>query len=651
MKIFTCNFFILLASLLNFQLVRGQGIANGVPYQTIVRNSSGAPLINQAVSIKLGIYKSSATGVLQWEETFTKLTDQYGLVKLIIGSGLTSGNGSSASFSAINWAANTYYFKMAIDITGGTSYVDVGSAQLLSVPYVFYSLNTDALTDHYLDKLVDVNVPSPLTGKLLKWNGALWIAANDNDSDTVLFAYNTFHSIHSDTSFYSYSSTLPASILFAYDSDTSQFTNSSLNSLNSINAVHSDTAMYALSSGTIAWKTDGNTIASALNYLGTTDTQDLVFKTNNTETIRLNSIGNVLLTGASTTASFSLNGNDGVLSIGAFASGSISTSGFGTKLLWYPNKASFRVGEITSTQWDDANIGNYSFAAGYNCIAGNNAFASGNACIANGDYAIALGRKAQATAVGVYPGGVSVALGDSSIASMPRSLVMGKGNVASTSNATYAIGYYNLSSGAVATSFGTHSIASGSYSFVLGYYGSSNLKTGSFVYADASSSAITNSTANNQFLVRASGGIIFYTDSLNTMGVMLPAGGGSWASVSDKNKKENFITVNADEILNNIEKLEIKSWNYKSQSSCIKHIGPMAQDFYKVFKIGDNNKTIAVIDMDGVTLSGIKTLYQRIKSVSSLTRVDELKARLNALDDFTELNSRLDVIESKLSKK
>ena len=49
--------------------------------------------------------------------------------------------------------------------------------------------------------------------------------------------------------------------------------------------------------------------------------------------------------------------------------GNAPVSGAGTRLMWYPDKAAFRVGRVTATQWDKVNVGNYSFASGYNCQA------------------------------------------------------------------------------------------------------------------------------------------------------------------------------------------------------------------------------------------------------------------------------------------
>ncbi|MCK5107942.1 MAG: hypothetical protein KAQ83_04410, partial [Nanoarchaeota archaeon] len=46
-------------------------------------------------------------------------------------------------------------------------------------------------------------------------------------------------------------------------------------------------------------------------------------------------------------------------------SGATPTSGAGTRMMWIPEKAAFRAGEVTATEWDAANVGAYSFAGGY----------------------------------------------------------------------------------------------------------------------------------------------------------------------------------------------------------------------------------------------------------------------------------------------
>jgi hypothetical protein len=72
--------------------------------------------------------------------------------------------------------------------------------------------------------------------------------------------------------------------------------------------------------------------------------------------------------------------------------------------MWYPDKAAFRAGRVTGTQWNTENIGNYSSASGYNSIAsgwysnawGSGTTASGSQSTAWGFNTIASGASATA---------------------------------------------------------------------------------------------------------------------------------------------------------------------------------------------------------------------------------------------------------------
>jgi len=87
---------------------------------------------------------------------------------------------------------------------------------------------------------------------------------------------------------------------------------------------------------------------------------------------------------------------------------------------------------------------------------------------------------------------------------------------------------------------------------------------------------------------------------------------------SDVNLKNNFFEINETEILEKLSKLDIKKWTYKNRQK-ENHIGPTAQDFYEIFGLGNNNKSISTIDADGISLAAIKALK---------TENDELKQKL-----------------------
>jgi hypothetical protein len=114
--------------------------------------------------------------------------------------------------------------------------------------------------------------------------------------------------------------------------------------------------------------------------------------------------------------------------------GNPPVSGAGTRMMWYPDKAAFRAGQVIGTQWDAGNIGNYSTALGWSTIAsGDYSLAVGLDARAIGDYSFACGRA-------VVPSGeYSTAIGNGITSSGRYSLGIGQ-NIMSTGNFSTAIG-------------------------------------------------------------------------------------------------------------------------------------------------------------------------------------------------------------------
>lgn len=82
---------------------------------------------------------------------------------------------------------------------------------------------------------------------------------------------------------------------------------------------------------------------------------------------------------------------------------------------------------------------------------------------------------------------------------------------------------------------------------------------------------------------------------------------------SDRNIKSNFAPVNEEEILNKVARLPIETWNYTDRELGVRHIGPMAQDFYKSFAVGGSDKVINMVDANGVNLAAIKALNAKLE--------------------------------------
>lgn len=99
-----------------------------------------------------------------------------------------------------------------------------------------------------------------------------------------------------------------------------------------------------------------------------------------------------------------------------FVFGSTSTEDTGSaaedaRFLFDKSKAAFRCGTTNSTQWDDANRGDYSFGCGFRPTAsGSYSFAAGSICAATGSYSFAFGANNTAS------GSNSIVVGNTCVA-------------------------------------------------------------------------------------------------------------------------------------------------------------------------------------------------------------------------------------------
>lgn len=280
---------------------------------------------------------------------------------------------------------------------------------------------------------------------------------------------------------------------------------------------------------------------------------------------------------------------------GSTFSGGIPAEGAGTRMMWYPEKASFRAGHVTGAFWDDANTGYYSFAAGEDVRA-------------SGDNAIALGARCLASGA-----------------------------------STFAVGEQNT--------------ASGSASVALGYHAHTNARQGSFVFGDRSTVDTIRAGVNHSATWRVSGGFRIFTSSNLSTGLTIQSGAnisnwgqsnaviststgaylsttGVWTNTSDVNRKHLFENISGEDILMKLRSLPVTRWSYRTDKDNIRHIGPMAQDFYAAFKLGDNDKAIGTVDADGVALAGIKALEERTTKLAA--EIETMKAENAALREKLE---------------
>ncbi len=167
-----------------------QNVPQGFNYQCIVRDNTGAPINNQTVTLLFTIRNNAPNGPIAYSEMQTVSTNGFGLINLTIGSGTPL----QGNFANINWAVGSKFLTVSIETAPGV-FDEIGTSQLLSVPYALYALKAANGNDNWGNQTVQTTpvlsgngtASNPLTlaqqgaqpGQVLKWNGTAWVPQND----------------------------------------------------------------------------------------------------------------------------------------------------------------------------------------------------------------------------------------------------------------------------------------------------------------------------------------------------------------------------------------------------------------------------------------------------------------------------------------
>ncbi len=114
--------------------------------------------------------------------------------------------------------------------------------------------------------------------------------------------------------------------------------------------------------------------------------------------------------------------------------------------------------------------------------------------------------------------------------------------------------------------------------------------------------------------------------------------GGLLTEASSVLLKEGFVAVDGDDVLARLAAIPITTWNYKTDDPSVRHIGPMAQDFYAAFGLGADDRHIAPLDANGVALAALQALH--LQNQTQATRINDLETQ-NA-----QLIERLEALEA-----
>lgn len=352
--------------------------------------------------------------------------------------------------------------------------------------------------------------------------------------------------------------------------------------------------------------------------------------------------------GGFTPADFKVFQNGSFVATGNLGIGVSPMEGKGYRTSWYTYKGAFRSG-YADNEWDDANTGFFSWAGGSNSTAsGLYSLAFGDTNFASSTSSIVFGSGNEVKGAAGFSAGAGnrvcdtygVAFGNKAISGGP--LINGKCDPDS----------FNIT-GLAAVAIGYNVTADKDHTMALGKFASNNGFSGTFVWSDGSATASADTfknTANNEFAARATGGFRFRTNLTGTTGCNLPAGSGVFNCTSSRYTKENFLIVNGNDVLARLRQIPVSTWNYISEGRQARHMGPMAEDFYKAFGLGTGNTSIGVQDLAGVSLAAVKALELRTSELQQKTaEVDQLRTEVNALRSANAaMEQRLAAIEQSL---
>lgn len=319
----------------------------------------------------------------------------------------------------------------------------------------------------------------------------------------------------------------------------------------------------------------------------------------------------------------------------------VPATGAGTRFEWHPCRGSLRFGRVPTAQtnWDDANMDDFTFAGG-------------NQVVASGYGAFAYGDQVTASST------VGVGFGSAVTVSGTAGFSAGASNVCSGFACT-AIGYTVRAGGQGSVALGYRTTANNDNSVSIGYRGSNNGHIGSIVLAGVvnpvSQTDSVRAQADGEFRLRAPGGIALRTSFASNSaagvggntGCDLPAGSGTLSCSSSRTIKENFAAVNGEDVLAAIRRTPVTTWNYILEGRQSRHLGPVAEDFHQSFGLGTGDHAIGMGDIDGVNFAGVQALEARTTQLRQ--QLDQRAAEVTQLrGEVAGLQGQLDVLRAQV---
>jgi uncharacterized protein (TIGR02145 family) len=115
----------------------------GIPYQAVARNADGSIMAQTPVNLTLTIQDGTFNGPVVYEENHALISNDQGLVSCVVG----TGSPVQGSFASIDWGNEAKFLHVVMNG------FDLGTQQLMSVPYALYSNNVGVRVSETGDSL------------------------------------------------------------------------------------------------------------------------------------------------------------------------------------------------------------------------------------------------------------------------------------------------------------------------------------------------------------------------------------------------------------------------------------------------------------------------------------------------------------------
>jgi uncharacterized protein YjbI with pentapeptide repeats len=126
----------------------------GISYQAVIynpkaellpgNNATNLPLANKKVCLRFTII--DAASAIEYQETITTTTDDFGMVNLIIGTGNPTG-GYATLFDDVVWDSSTKKLQVELDDTANcTTFLEISKQPFTAVPFAYAAKNAENVT-------------------------------------------------------------------------------------------------------------------------------------------------------------------------------------------------------------------------------------------------------------------------------------------------------------------------------------------------------------------------------------------------------------------------------------------------------------------------------------------------------------------------